>query len=42
MTFAASSDHVSRRVIGAAAAISPPVMATVGLRRRKAREGALG
>ena len=44
MSFAASIDHVSLPVrdIEAAAAFYDAVMATLGLRRRKEREGAIG
>lgn len=44
MSFAARIDHVSLPVgdIGAASAFYDPVMATLGLRRRKEREGAIG
>jgi catechol 2,3-dioxygenase-like lactoylglutathione lyase family enzyme len=44
MSFAARIDHVSLPVrdIGAAAAFYDPVLATLGLRRRKEREGAIG
>ena len=44
MSFAARIDHVSLPVrdIDAAAAFYDPVMASLGLRRRKEREGAIG
>src|SRR4051794_31274638 len=44
MSFAARIDHVSLPVrdIAAAAEFYDPVMATLGLRRRKERDGAIG